>query len=270
MIARRGEPLGSAAVLTSALDEVEYGIVLLDMRLRAQFINRAYYRLWSIPQPAQGQTHSFMDLVEHARAAGLYNPGPQSIEEFVRNRIGAVRAGSHLPVRLRLTDGRVLKIECIALPDGGRVLEEAFLRAARQQRPLSVLMIDADHFKEINDRHGHLSGDQVFCALAERCRALVRQGDVLGGLDGEEFALVLADTDMPGTVEAAERLRQEIAREPFVLSDETFHVTVSVGIASLRPHYTHADELPRSADRALYAAKDTGRNCVAAAADPQW
>src|SRR5262245_39798669 len=101
-----------ATVLATALDEVEYGIILLDKDLEAQFINRAYYRMWSLAPPPEGATYNFIDLVEHARATAAYDVGSQPIDEYVRNRIALVRSGSHPPLQLKMADGRALKIEC--------------------------------------------------------------------------------------------------------------------------------------------------------------
>jgi diguanylate cyclase (GGDEF)-like protein len=125
-------------------------------------------------------------------------------------------------------------------------------------------MIDADNFKLINDRHGHSAGDEVLRAIAERCRGIVRQGDILGRLGGEEFAAALTETDMPGALRTAERLCQEMAAEPFEVGDEKLKVTVSVGLAVRRAQDTDPGDLLRLADRALYAAKAQGRNRVAA------
>jgi diguanylate cyclase (GGDEF)-like protein len=297
----RGASVDWATVLTSALDEVGYGIVLLDKDLRARFINRAFHRMWALPPAPRGTTYDFTDLMEHGRRTGAYEVAPEAMADYVRKRIALVRSGSQPPVQLRLSDGRILKFECIAVPDGGRMLtyadiselvhtadqlrelatiddltkllnrrqflasfEDEFSRALRHDRPLSVVMIDADNFKLINDRHGHSVGDEVLRAIAERCRGILRQGDILGRLGGEEFAAALTETDMPGALRTAERLCKEVAAEPFGVGDEKLKVTVSVGLAVRRAQDTDPGDLLRLADRALYAAKAQGRNRVAA------
>src|SRR5450631_2081176 len=278
-------------MVMSVLDEVESGLVVLDKDFQAQFINRAFYQMWELPKMSDGSTYNFADIVEHGRRTGLYITAPGSVQDYVRQRKG----------RLRLSDGRILKFACKALPDGGRLMSfddiSAFVRAAEQlrelagvdeltklpnrrqflksletefarvqryDRPLSVLMIDADDFKLINDRHGHFAGDEVLQALAVRLRGIVRQIDLLGRLGGEEFAVALTETDMPAALETAERLRREIAAEPFQVAGSGIPVTVSVGVATRRATDDNAAELLRLADKAMYLAKSGGRNRVLA------
>jgi two-component system cell cycle response regulator len=145
-----------------------------------------------------------------------------------------------------------------------RSLETEFARVQRYDRPLSVLMIDADDFKLINDRHGHFAGDEVLQALAIRLRGIVRQIDLLGRLGGEEFAVALMETDMPAALETAERLRLEIAAEPFQVAAGKIQVTVSVGVATRRARDDNAAQLLSLADKAMYLAKTGGRNRVIA------
>jgi two-component system cell cycle response regulator len=143
-------------------------------------------------------------------------------------------------------------------------LETEFARVQRYDRPLSVLMIDADDFKLINDRYGHFGGDEVLQALAVRFRGIVRQIDLLGRLGGEEFSVALMETDMPAALETAERLRREIAAEPFQVAAGKIQVTVSVGVATRRARDDNAAQLLSLADKAMYLAKTGGRNRVIA------
>src|SRR5258707_9365446 len=109
-------------MLHSALDAVEYGIVFLDDALNARFINRAFYRMWQLPEPKRSRIYSFLDLMEHGRSRGAYRIAPEDAEAYVAQRVALVKAGSQPPMQLRLADGRVLKFECIALPNAGRML----------------------------------------------------------------------------------------------------------------------------------------------------
>ncbi len=290
-----------AEVLATALDAVEYGIVLLDKDLRATFINRTYYRMLALKPPPAGSLYGFTDLVEHARRNGVEYLGEGASQDNAEARIAMIRAGGHPPMELRFGDGRVLKTECVALPDGSRMmtfadiselvnaaeklrilattddltqlpnrrhflaaLEEEFGRAHRSDSTFSVVMVDADHFKMINDRHGHFGGDEVLRALADRCRDVVRRPDILGRVGGEEFAAALVASDMPDAFTTAEHLRRHVAAEPFEVAGEKVRMTVSVGVAARRARDTTSGELLRMADRALYAAKANGRNCVTA------
>jgi diguanylate cyclase (GGDEF)-like protein len=127
-------------------------------------------------------------------------------------------------------------------------------------RPLSVLMLDLDHFKRINDVHGHRVGDDALRAFARRVRGLLREGDVCTRYGGEEFVVVLPDTPLPVALQVAERLRSGISNSP-LLEGQHLVVTVSIGAAELSAGQSGA-ELLEIADQAVYAAKRGGRNQV--------
>jgi two-component system cell cycle response regulator len=130
--------------------------------------------------------------------------------------------------------------------------------ARRHGHPLSIALVDLDHFKRINDEHGHHTGDDVLVAAVGAMRAHLRAEDQFGRLGGEEFLVLLADTGAEAAVAVAEKLRQEVSRAPMPVP-----VTVSVGVASWQSE--EPTELLRRADEALYAAKDAGRDRVMAA-----
>jgi diguanylate cyclase (GGDEF)-like protein len=136
--------------------------------------------------------------------------------------------------------------------------------AARSGQDLGLLVLDIDHFKRINDAHGHQAGDQVLRELAGRLAAAIRGGDVVARYGGEEFVVLLRDTSLKAVPETAERLRRAVGDVPVVLADNVWlAITVSVGGAAWGPvHARSADELVRIADQALYAAKRLGRNRV--------
>jgi diguanylate cyclase (GGDEF)-like protein/PAS domain S-box-containing protein len=136
--------------------------------------------------------------------------------------------------------------------------ENQWTAALRYQQPLSCVMLDVDHFKSINDRHGHRVGDQVLQQVAERLRAAVREGDLVCRYGGEEFSIVLPDTSLAEAAEAAERFRQAIAA--VVCAD--IEVTASLGVSSVGLGAQEPCELLDQADQALYAAKRLGRNRV--------
>jgi diguanylate cyclase (GGDEF)-like protein len=290
-----------AAILPSALDGIRYGIVLLDAGLQARFINRAYYRMFGLAHAAPGAGYHVNDIIAHACNTGVFDTGGQAMEDYVRARLALISDGTQPPAQLRLSNGRILNFESQILSDGGRMLSfdditelvhsadrlrvlatvddltkllhrrpfldlltSAFTYAERNGRPLSVLMIDADNFKQINDRHGHSVGDDVLRAMAARCLGVVRKNDIVGRLGGEEFAIALWDTDLPNALLTAERLCRGVADDPFMVEGSRLHATVSIGVATRRGQGGTPADLLAFADRALYAAKANGRNCVAA------
>jgi two-component system cell cycle response regulator len=143
-------------------------------------------------------------------------------------------------------------------------LQQLMHRAVMGGKPLSVMMLDIDHFKPINDTHGHHAGDEVLQELADRLRQNIRPMDVPCRPGGEEFLVILPETPGELAMAAAERVRRAIAAEPFLVMSETkeIRVTVSAGVSSLTgAHDTIADMMKR-ADAALYQAKSSGRNRV--------
>jgi len=139
-------------------------------------------------------------------------------------------------------------------------------RAARTGRPVAVAMLDIDHFKKVNDAHGHLAGDRVLAALAAVLAAQLRGYDVAGRFGGEEFTVLLPDTTEVEACGIAERLRAQIAATPMLDDREgigpALPVTVSIGVAAARPGRRTGGELIGAADQAMFAAKQAGRNQV--------
>jgi two-component system cell cycle response regulator len=132
---------------------------------------------------------------------------------------------------------------------------------------LSLLVLDLDHFKQINDQHGHDAGDEVLKECANRLRNVVRAVDVVARFGGEEFVIIMPDTEGFAAGRVAERLRQSIETEPFRLQQgRTLHVTASIGVATCAVDCASGDALFKQADAALYDAKKSGRNCVRLAA----
>jgi len=135
-------------------------------------------------------------------------------------------------------------------------------RAQRANAPLALLLVDVDHFKRVNDSHGHLIGDEVLRALAAELRQQVRESDVVGRFGGEEFTVLLPRTDDAGAYGIAERLRTSAGRLSVAAADARINVTVSIGVALLGQHGDDLFELLAAADVALYRAKDAGRDQV--------
>lgn len=149
------------------------------------------------------------------------------------------------------------------LNNRGRVVELAqaeFARAARHQRPLAVVMFDVDHFKRVNDEHGHAVGDEVLKALAAICQQNLREVDHLGRLGGEEFVCILPETAADEALACAERLRRAVEAAIIETRAGPIRITVSLGIAVYPYAGTDWESVLRAADAAMYDAKHQGRN----------
>ncbi|MGB9152039.1 MAG: diguanylate cyclase [Alphaproteobacteria bacterium] len=140
--------------------------------------------------------------------------------------------------------------------------EQEVRRARRFARDMTVMMIDIDNFKLINDTYGHATGDTVIQSVVKRSLESLRQSDSLGRIGGEEFAVLLPETAVEATREVAERLRVHIQEKPIIAGPHVITCTVSVGIAQLSAQDNNIDQLLSRADTALYAAKHNGRNRV--------
>ena len=135
----------------------------------------------------------------------------------------------------------------------------------RYAEPLSVMLIDADHFKRINDQYGHCAGDIALRAIADACSESVRDTDVVGRFGGEEFIVLLPHTTAADAAIVAERIRHTMLQSDVYWQGQKLDVKLSLGVAEAGRHADNLNELIRAADRALYAAKKSGRNQTAVA-----
>jgi len=140
-------------------------------------------------------------------------------------------------------------------------------RALRTKRPVAFLMYDIDHFKAVNDTHGHPAGDIVLQGLTDIAIATFRKIDTVGRIGGEEFLVVLPDSDQVGASAAAERFRSAVAEHKFVAGNQRIEVTISIGVFApdIGMNSVTVQMVLDATDKALYAAKKAGRNCVVVA-----
>jgi diguanylate cyclase (GGDEF)-like protein len=285
--------------LRAALDRIEAGVVLLDREMRAVFINEAFRRMWRLPDEKANAKPAFVGLMYHGRDTNAYAVPARELDAYIGKRVASVQAGDAAPIDIRLANGDILRVQCSVLPDGGRMLvyndvTDLVLQAERMEklanidgltglfnrrhflsladtewsrhrrygRPLSLLLLDIDHFKTVNDRFGHDVGDQAIFHVANLCQESKRQPDILARLGGEEFAMLLPETKLEDAHTVAERLRSELEAEPLLLeTGEAVAVTVSIGVAQADLE-SGLGQLMKNADNRLYEAKQAGRNCV--------
>jgi len=143
----------------------------------------------------------------------------------------------------------------------GRLLEIA----ARDRTPLGAMMLDADHFKSVNDRFGHGGGDAALRALSSAIRRTLGRGEVFGRIGGEEFVVLSPGSDLRQMLALGERIRTAVSAVPVMLDGQEVNMTVSVGVTMALPGECNASTLLHRTDAALYMAKRAGRNCVMAA-----
>ncbi|AGC45201.1 FHA domain/GGDEF domain-containing protein [Myxococcus stipitatus DSM 14675] len=141
-------------------------------------------------------------------------------------------------------------------------LDREISRSRRYERVLSLVLLDIDHFKKVNDKFGHLAGDSVLKQLASTVRTRIRREDVFARYGGEEFAILLPEVALPGAKQLAEKVRRLVEKQRFEFDRQAIPVTVSLGVAVLEPRHREPGDLVRAADEKLFEAKTAGRNRV--------
>jgi diguanylate cyclase (GGDEF)-like protein len=192
----------------------------------------------------------------------LSRPAPYSDAEEQRIRESVSQAAPVL-ANLAVAEIRAATDGLTGLPNKRAVtdaLKRTFAQATMTKVPLALLLLDLDHFKQVNDQYGHAAGDQVLAGVGTALRSVLRARDFAGRNGGEEFAVLLPDTDIAAALEIAERVRAAIAE--VTLPGTGVPVTVSIGVAGFPGHASTLERLDRLADAALYVAKRQGRNRV--------
>ncbi|GLQ32474.1 GGDEF domain-containing protein [Litoribrevibacter albus] len=148
---------------------------------------------------------------------------------------------------------------------------QEYQRAIRQQSPISIFLVDLDHFKQVNDTYGHLCGDEALKMAAKTLKDTLRETDLVGRYGGEEFLVILPDTNGRAAVQVADRFRRALQANPIHLSDgHQLNITASIGLNTTTPkHVSELDHFLASADKALYEAKNNGRNQVTIAMESE-
>lgn len=142
------------------------------------------------------------------------------------------------------------------------LLENTFENAQRYELKYTVAMLDADHFKKINDEYGHLIGDHILKHICACLKKILRKSDCIGRYGGEEFLILLTETDQQKAYEVMDKCRELLSQEPIQIGDKSVHVSVSIGLAQLNDEDDDAWQAVDRADQALYQAKSDGRNRV--------
>lgn len=244
-----------------------------------QFDPQRHARRFSA-QPQPIRSRAFIPLIRHGELIGSINVGSYDPERFVEGsgtrfleRFAAIVAvclencANHQRIRqLGLTDP-LTHVNNRRYFD--QRLQEEIAAATRSARPLACMFLDVDHFKHINDTHGHQAGDRVLREVAMLINSQLRQCDILSRYGGEEFVVLLPDTRTTVCQEIAERIRGCIAAHTFRISEQTtLQLTVSIGISGIAPASTERNQeglakaLVETADRAVYRAKACGRNRI--------
>ncbi|MCP3164043.1 diguanylate cyclase [Myxococcus qinghaiensis] len=143
-------------------------------------------------------------------------------------------------------------------------LDREISRSRRYERVLSLVLVDIDHFKKVNDKFGHLAGDSVLKQLASTVRTRIRREDVFARYGGEEFAILLPEVALVGARQLSEKVRRLVEKQRFEFDRQPIPVTISLGVAVLDPHHREPGDLVRAADEKLFEAKSGGRNRVVA------
>jgi two-component system cell cycle response regulator len=262
---------GTAAI-ERCLDEPP-DVVLLDIEMPGLDGHEVLARLKSEPAvrdiPVVFLTnHASMDEVLRGLGGGAhdYLRKPFEPAELVA-RVGAAVRVKKLQDELHRRNDELDEISRTDALTGlfnRRHLEEqlgAYVAMSRRHgHDLGVVLLDVDHFKNVNDTYGHPAGDSVLCEIARRIKSQLRAGDVAGRWGGEEFLVLTPNTDLAGTLQAGERIRTSVAGALFDVSGVAAPVTISGGCSAQVG--ASADDLVRAADTGLYKAKASGRNCI--------
>jgi diguanylate cyclase (GGDEF)-like protein len=259
-----GSRLGHRLVLGDAPIDVGRGSAA-GLILDADSVSRKHARIERF-----GGGHKLVDL---GSTNGTYVNGVRVKEQILKDgdRIGIGKAllkyiaGGNIEGAYHEEVQRLMRFDPLTNIFNKRHFDESLrlsvFTAAGAVRPLSLIVFDLDHFKLVNDTHGHMAGDAVLCGATAAVQAILSPAEVFGRVGGEEFAVLCDDTELDAALERAEAIRRAISREPYAFEEKKLPVTVSLGVAQLL-NSEEAEGLFDRADAQLYAAKAAGRDCV--------
>ena len=268
--------------LTPDMGPAVYAIATWVMRNSQEFVTADLTHDPRVSDPAVGAVIAFPLSCRGRRVGALVAIDRQPSAREPRMAASMLRAVRILlePASVALDNGLLLKrAEALSVTDDlthlynsrflNLVLRRETKRASRSGRPLSLLFIDLDGFKAVNDTHGHLFGSRALVEAAAVIRTSARETDVVSRFGGDEFAIILPDTGGEGAFAVGARVRDKIAAHKFLAADGLdIHLTVSVGVATLPDVAASSEELVQAADKAMYQVKESGKNGIQAAVAP--
>ena len=256
-------PLSGSSVMEAAILSGKYV-------LEQNFINSRYYRGADNSLFKKGFFVTIPLMIQNEKVGVLnINDGEQdsfnvsdldfilNLSEFISMSISNAVLYEQAK-KLAVTDGLT---GISNRPNMDKALSSEFERSVRYDAPLSVVLLDVDHFKSVNDNYGHQKGDEILVAIASLLKKACRANDIAARYGGEEFLMILPQSSAQGAFKIAERVREEMMKMSFIGKESNFSVTTSCGVAELdRDFMTNTDQLVAVADQALYEAKNGGRN----------
>ncbi len=288
-------------LLQESINSIETGLVVFDTRDRLVVANQGLCMIQNGLTDLIKPGRTFSEITREGVERGVFELGDETPQIWLSRLLSRHQQADGHPFEIQLTDGRWILMSEHRTPSGYtvgvrtditerkrlearlhelatrdaltglpnrreamRLLAEELMRVQRDMSAASVLMLDIDHFKRINDTLGHAGGDRALKFCAQQISARLRAIDTCSRLGGEEFAVLLPGTDLGGARVIAERLRAGLEAATLDVEGRPLRMTVSIGAAQLRPSDADADAALMRADAALYRAKSEGRNCVVA------
>jgi diguanylate cyclase (GGDEF)-like protein/PAS domain S-box-containing protein len=283
------------ARLNGAIEHMSHGLLMFDAQERLVVLNSRFLEMHGLSADAVKPGCSLIELLHHRFSTGLLSEEPESYRAEILEQLSAGRTVTHV---LKTTDGREISVVNRPMSDGGWLtthedvterrqseariahmahhdaltglanraalmerVEDACDRCRQSEDQFSILMLDLDWFKQVNDTFGHPAGDELLRQVGARLKAALHKNDLLARLGGDEFAIVqINDTDQGDAAETLAGRIVELLGEPFFVNGNVVNIGASIGIALAPEHGFYADDLLKMADLALYHAKSLGRN----------